>query len=116
MKILTLLAVVFTIAAVAFAVQNPIPVVVTFFGWQAQESLAVVLALVFGGGVLAGICVSFPSMVGRMRKISQLRHQVDEQTRELEAVNHQLTETRLKSAPISNIIEPPDRTNEPFKW
>ncbi len=70
MKILTLLAVVFTIVAVACAVQNPMPIVVTFFGWQAQESLAVV-SIVFGAGVLTGLCGSFPSIIRRMRKIAQ---------------------------------------------
>ncbi len=37
MKILTLLAVVFTIVAVAFAVQNPMPIVVTFLSGKLKS-------------------------------------------------------------------------------
>jgi len=47
MKIFTLFALVVAIVVVIFASQNAAPVWVRFFGWQAQESMALVLLVVF---------------------------------------------------------------------
>lgn len=120
MKILTLFGIILTIAAVAFAVQNTSTVAISFFGWQTERApLALILTSAFGVGVVAGLLVSFPSMVGRMRKISQLRRQVDDRTRELDEAQSQLTQLNMSRLiapslePSNHDIQPPDRS---VKW
>jgi uncharacterized integral membrane protein len=91
MKLLLLLALLIAIVAIVFALQNSTLVVVHFFGWQTQESMALVLLIAFALGVILGLLVSVPPMIQRMRQISQLKRQVDEQARDLTSVNHKLT-------------------------
>jgi lipopolysaccharide assembly protein A len=51
------------ILTVIFALQNAIPVTVTFFIWQFEGSLALVLMLTFALGVLVSLLVSIPAML-----------------------------------------------------
>ena len=93
MKIFTLFALLIAIVTVVFALQNSTPILVSFFSWQAQESMALVLLITFSLGVIFGFLISVPTMIARMRKISRLQRTVHEQAHELETVDHKLTET-----------------------
>lgn len=126
MKIFTLFALVVGIVAVIFASQNAAPVLVRFFGWQAQESMALVLLLTFALGVVSGLLVSVPPMIGRMRKIAQLKRKVDEQAYDLESADRKLTDatnqlTALQAGqlspqtnvvPHSSILDQPGKQHE----
>ena len=105
MKIFTLFALVVAIVAVIFASQNAAPVLVRFFGWQAQESMALVLLLAFALGVAFGLLVSVPPMIGRVRKIAQLKRKVDEQAYDLETARKLSDATTqleaVRTAPLS---------------
>jgi uncharacterized integral membrane protein len=100
MRLLLLLALLIAIVAVVFALQNSTPVFIRFFGWQTQESMALVLLITFTVGVLFGLLVSVPALIQRMRKISQLKRQVDEQVHNLTSMNHKLAEATTQLAAL----------------
>ena len=72
-------ALVIAILTVIFALQNPIPVVVTFMFWKFEGSLALVLMLTFALGALVSLLVSIPAMLKRKSAISnQKKNNVQE--------------------------------------
>jgi putative membrane protein len=75
------------ILTVIFALQNTIPVGVTFLIWKFEGSLALVLMLTFALGVLVSFLVSIPAIVKRrsaisnqMKKIEELENRLRERT------------------------------------
>jgi len=82
LQLIAALVIVFLI--VTFAVQNAVEVSVIFLLWRADASLAVVIAVCFGLGMLIGALVTLPTMlrervaIGRMHKeIEVLRAEND---------------------------------------
>ena len=66
----------FAIAAVAFALQNNVPVTVSFMFWSFDGSLAMVLLLAIGlGAIIAGL-VSSPAVIRGQWAAARLRRQV----------------------------------------
>lgn len=92
MKILAAIAILIAGIAVVFALQNSVPVFVSFLGWQVQQSMALVLLVAFALGAAFGLLVSMPTMIKRMRKIAHLKHQLDDQANDLEMAHQQLDE------------------------
>lgn len=78
MQLITIAAMIFAACAVIFALQNNVPVAVTFLLWHFDGSLAIVLllALAFGGLVVA--LVSTPSTLRRQWSIKRLNKRVSE--------------------------------------
>jgi uncharacterized integral membrane protein len=74
------------ILTVAFALQNAIPVGVTFLVWKFEGSLALVLMLTFALGVLVSLLLSIPAIVKRRSAIAN-------QTRKIEELENRLRET-----------------------
>jgi putative membrane protein len=66
------------ILTVIFALQNPIPVGVTFLVWTFEGSLALVLMLTFALGVLVSLLVSIPAIVKRRSAISNQKKKIEE--------------------------------------
>jgi len=66
------------ILAVIFAVQNSVPITVSFFGWSAQASMSIVLVLTFAAGILIGMLLLFPSIWKRMRELSAQKKKTNE--------------------------------------
>ena len=66
------------ILAVIFALQNAIPVGVTFLVWKFEGSLALVLMLTFALGALVSLLVSIPAMVKRRSAISNQKKKIEE--------------------------------------
>ena len=69
------------ILTVIFALQNTIPVLVTFMFWEVEGSLALVLMLTFALGVLVGLMVSIPAMLKRRSAISNQKKNIQEPER-----------------------------------
>ncbi|MBL8385120.1 MAG: LapA family protein, partial [Burkholderiales bacterium] len=63
MQLLLVFGVAFAIAAVLFALQNNVPVTVAFLVWRVDGSLAVVLLLALGLGVISAGLVSSPTVI-----------------------------------------------------
>lgn len=66
MQIYLLIAAIIAILAVIFALQNAIPITVTFLIWQVESSLALILIVAF----IAGLITSFlGTALSRIRRI-----------------------------------------------
>ncbi len=57
--------------AVAFSLQNSEPIILNFFSWTFEGSLAVVLLTALAVGVLLSIVASLPSFIKKSRLITQ---------------------------------------------
>ena len=76
MQLLLIFGIAFAIAAVAFALQNNVPVTVSFMFWSFDGSLAMVLLLAIGlGAIIAGL-VSSPAVIRGQWAAARLRRQV----------------------------------------
>ena len=63
MQLMLIVGIVFAIGAVLFALQNNVPVTVTFALWRFDSTLAVVLLLALGLGALIAALVSTPTVI-----------------------------------------------------
>ena len=78
MHLFLIVALGLAILTVIFALQNPIPVGVTFFIWKFEGSLALVLILTFALGVLVTLLISIPAIVKRRSSISRQTKKIEE--------------------------------------
>lgn len=106
MQLILILGIIVAIAAVIFALQNNLPVVVTIALWSFEGSLALVLLASLGLGVLIAGLLSSPAVIRGQWAAGRLRKQVAELERQLAAQqqrNHELAAeaTRLSAAPVS---------------
>jgi len=82
MQLLLIFGIAFAIGAVAFALQNNVPVTVSFAFWSFDSSLAMVLLLAIGiGAIIAGL-VSSPAVIKGQWASARLRRQVAELERD----------------------------------
>jgi uncharacterized integral membrane protein len=87
MQLLLVFGILFAILAVMFALQNNAAVAVGFAFWQFESSLAVVLLLAVGLGVIIAGLVSSPTVIRDRWAVSRLK----KRTVELEGANAALT-------------------------
>jgi len=76
MQLFLILGIAFAIGAVTFALQNNMQVTVSFAFWRYDSSLAVVLLVALGLGVLIAGLVSTPSVIKGQWTSRQLRRQI----------------------------------------
>ena len=76
MQLMLIAGIVFAIGAVLFALQNNMPVTVTFALWRFDSTLAVVLLLALGLGALIAALVSTPTVIRGQWGGARLRRQV----------------------------------------
>jgi len=93
MQLTILIGLVFSIGAVAFALQNNVPVTVTFMVWRFDSALAMVLLLALVIGVLIAALFSTPAVLRLQWSVARLRRQVNA----LEQINDEL-KTELRRA------------------
>ncbi|MEO1209642.1 MAG: lipopolysaccharide assembly protein LapA domain-containing protein [Cyanobacteria bacterium J06638_20] len=84
MPFLIILALVIALGTVLFALQNTTRIVISFFGTQFQEPLALVLLITLAIGILVGLLVLSPSIIRRSLKIASQRKQMQELDYELQ--------------------------------
>lgn len=77
MSILLILALLIAIVAVVFALQNTAAVTVSFFVWQFDQSLALVLLLTVALGVLIGIFTVLPGALRSKWRLKSQRKKMD---------------------------------------
>jgi uncharacterized integral membrane protein len=113
MQLLLIAGIVFAIGAVAFAFQNNAPVIVILGFWHYDSSLAVVLLVALGVGVLIAGLVSTPSVIKGQWDRARLRTQVagleDDRTALALRVRELESELGLKTpvpVPIENAAAP----------
>ena len=78
MQLLTIVAMLFAAVSVTFALQNNVPVTVTFILWQFDSSLAMVLLIAIALGGLIVALVSTPSTLRRQWAVSRQQKRIDE--------------------------------------
>jgi uncharacterized integral membrane protein len=94
MQVFLVLALAVALVAVLFALQNIVPVSVTFMTWTVEGSLALVLFVALIVGALVSLLASIPAVVkGRMTATS-LRKQVAVLEAELESCRRGLAAAR----------------------
>lgn len=106
MQLLLIFGIAFAIGAVMFALQNNVPVTVTFVLWRFDSSLALVLLLALGlGAIIAGL-VSSPTVIKGQWLTSRLRRQVSALEQEKAVLTSRIGEleaelTQLRPTPTT---------------
>lgn len=85
MQLMLILGIVFAIGAVVFALQNEALVVVTLALWRFEGSLAVVLLLALGLGVVITALLTTPAVIRGQWTAKRLRRQVADLERQVAA-------------------------------
>jgi len=89
MSILLILALLIAIIAVVFALQNTMAVTVSFFVWQFDQSLALVLLLTVAVGVLIGIFTVLPGA-------ARSKWRLNSQRKKMEALEKNLQQEKIQ--------------------
>jgi len=63
------MAIVIAMLAVIFALQNAVPITVSFLIWKFESSLALILLITIALGVLMSLLVSIPSKIKKIKII-----------------------------------------------
>jgi len=69
--------------AIVFALQNAVPIAVSFLFWRFRGSLAMVLLLTFVLGVVMGLLASMPAVIKRTWAIANQKKRIEELEEEL---------------------------------
>lgn len=85
MPIFIILALALALTTVFFALQNTTQVVVNVFGWELQDTLALILLVTLAIGVVVGVLVATPAVLRRSFKISSQNKRIEELDYQLEA-------------------------------
>ena len=101
MQLLLILGIVFAGGAVLFALQNTAIVAVSLAAWQVEGSLALVLLVTLGLGVLIAGLISSPAMISRQWATVRLRRQVVELENELVKHQKRIDELKLEIARLT---------------
>ncbi len=112
MHLLLILGIVFAIGAVAFALQNNAFVTVSIALWQFEGSLALVLLLALGLGVLIAGLVSSPTVIRGQWTASRLRRQVVELETELSQQQARNNALSAELAQFTHASPIPELSNE----
>lgn len=125
MQLTVILAILVAIGGVSFALQNNIPVTVTFLVWRFDSTLAMVLLIALALGALIVALVSTPATLkaqwasARLRKqldaAESLTHALERKVSELEgklSVLPQPSAARNEAAPIMPVFPMTDRSRD----
>ncbi len=67
MQFFLLIAALIAVFAVIFALQNAVPITVSFLFWQVESSLALILIVAFIAGVITSLLFNILSIIKRAR-------------------------------------------------
>jgi len=97
MQLQLIVAIIVAILAVAFALQNAVPIAVSFLTWKFESSLALVLLITVALGVIMSLLVSVPSKIKRMKLISSQKKKIQELESGLQKEAENITEEEIES-------------------
>jgi uncharacterized integral membrane protein len=101
-------AIIVAILAVVFALQNAVPITVSFLTWRFESSLALVLLITLALGIIMSLLVSVPSMIRTRKIISDKKKKIQE----LESSLQRESESKTREE-TGIIIEEEIESNEP---
>jgi uncharacterized integral membrane protein len=82
-QIFLLIAALIAVLAVIFALQNAVPITVSFLFWQVESSLALILIVAFIAGLITSFLFNILSDIKRTRATASLEKQVEETKKEV---------------------------------
>lgn len=106
MQLMLILGIVFASGAVIFALQNTAIVSVSLAAWQVEGSLALVLLITLGLGVLIAGLISSPAMISRQWATVRLRRQVVDLERDIARYQKTISDLNAEIARLT-----PDRAS-----
>lgn len=83
MQIFLLIAALIAVFAVIFALQNAVPITVSFLFWQVESSLALILIMAFIAGVVTSLLFNMLSIIKKFRAANPKGKQVKETKKEV---------------------------------
>ena len=108
MQLQLIAAIIVAILGVVFALQNAVPIAVSFLTWRFESSLALVLLITLALGILMSLLVSVPSMIRTKKIISSQKKKIQKLENSLQRESESKTreETGIK-------VEEEIENNEP---
>ena len=107
LTIFLILALVVAVIAVIFALQNTMPITVTFLVWKLDQSLALVLLMAIALGVIIGLLTISPTVIrskiqlsSRKKKIDTLEKSLQEAHSRIEDQTNRITELEKPATPV----------------
>ncbi len=113
MLIFVILALLILVFAVIFALQNTVAVSVTFLFWQFHGSLALVLLVALGAGLVISFFAYLPSLVRGQLSTRKLRKHATELEGNLAEHKQRLDEALLKLQGQNISAQPPETGSAP---
>lgn len=101
MQLMLIFGILFAIGSVTFALQNNIPVTVTFAIWRFESSLAMVLLLALGLGATIAALLSSPTVIRGQWTASCLRRQLAGLEEEKSVLERRVSELEIELARLS---------------
>ena len=98
MQLQLIAAIIVAILGVVFALQNAVPIAVSFLTWRFESSLALVLLITLALGILMSLLVSVPSMIRTKKIISSQKKKIQKLENSLQRESESKTreETGIK--------------------
>jgi uncharacterized integral membrane protein len=110
MKIFIFFALVIALIAVIFAIQNTTPITVNFFAWSIEGSLALILLVTLGVGILISALVSLPGAISGKwntsslhKKLTKAEHERDMYQQKAEGAEKEVKDLEEQVANLSAI-------------
>lgn len=99
MQVFLILAIAIAIVAVIFAIQNLTPVAISFLLWKTDSiSLALVLLIAVGAGLLIGLFASMPGNLKAQWNLSQQKKRIGD-------LEKSLDEQRAKAGALESSVQ-----------
>ncbi|MEW6456750.1 MAG: LapA family protein [Acidobacteriota bacterium] len=83
MQLFLIMTLIVSIITVIFAIQNSEIIGIRFLIWKFKGSLALILLISFGLGIITSLLASIPSVLKNKKKISNLQHRIQEMENQL---------------------------------
>lgn len=114
MQLMLIFGILFAIGSVTFALQNNIPVTVTFAIWRFESSLAMVLLLALGLGATIAALLSSPTVIRGQWTASRLRRQLAGLEEDKAALERRISQLENELARTSPSSAPAQEESKPY--
>ncbi len=114
MQLILIFGITIAIGSVMFALQNNVPVTVTFAIWRFDSSLAMVLLLALGLGVIIAALLSSPAIVKSQWITSRLRRQLTALEKDKALLEQKVNELEKEQSRIRPLSQTEPEEEKPY--
>lgn len=114
MQLILIFGITIAIGSVMFALQNNVPVTVTFAIWRFDSSLAMVLLLALGLGVIIAALLSSPAIVKGQWITSRLRRQLASLEKDKASLEQKVNELEKEQSRIRPLSQTEPEEEKPY--